>query len=221
MSRRWSAISKPWTAAVLAATGLLAGCGDDATGPSTTGSVQAYLADDDGSAQAATGPQAPSRSSHGGSWSGSLDADAQVSISAGGDVWLDLGPASAVSLALQASAEGADVHGSVEVPAGVYTRVRLTLTGAQARLNAGGTVGAITLSASTTLSVGANGTVVVEREVPPFEVRADAHTSIHWDVNSHLWVHEENVQDEEVEEQEVDDASHAHTVAEPRDDDMK
>jgi hypothetical protein len=213
--------------AILFATVLLGGCGEDTTGPALTGSAQAYVADEPSSGTATAGdPQAvssgPSQSGHGSSsYSGTLDADAQVSISASGDVWIDLGPPSAMSLALQASNDGMDVHGQVEVPVGVYPRVRLVLTGAEARLNAGGTIGGITLSATTTLSVGADGTVLIEKQVPPFEVRADTHTSVHWDLNSHFWIHEENVQDEEVEEQEVDDASEARTVSEPRESDMQ
>jgi hypothetical protein len=226
MSIDWSAMPRTCAALVtLSAAGLLTACGD-ATGPETTGSVQAYVADESPSGGSPVSGQeaetAPSRTSHGsGSYSGSLDADAQVSISAGGDVWIDLGPPSAMSLALQASNEGVDVHGRVEIPVGVYTRVRLVLSGAEARLDAGGTIGGVTLGTSTTMSVGANGSVVIEKQVPPFEVRADTHTSIHWYMNSELWVHEENVEDEEVEEQEVKDASEARTVSEPRDGDMK
>jgi hypothetical protein len=207
---------------------LLAACGD-ATGPSATGSMQAYMQDEPSSdAQAVSEPSSapasdgPSASSHGSSsYSGTLEADAQVSISGGGDAWVDLGPPSSAELDLQASNSGIDIHGQVEVPVGVYTRVRLSLSGAQARLDGGGAIGGIILSASTSLTVGANGTVVIEKEVPPFEVRADTHTAIYWDVNSHLWVNEQNVEDEEVEEQEVDDASDATTVSEPRGGDMK
>jgi hypothetical protein len=177
-------------------------------------------------AQAVSGPSSPSEgpsaSSHGSSsYSGTLEADARVSISAGGGIWVDLGSPSSTSLDLQASTGGVDVHGQVEVPVGVYTRVRLSLSGARARLDAGGTIGGVTLSASTILTVGANGTVVIEKEVPPFEVRADTHTTIRWYVNSHLWVDEQNVEDEEVEEQEVDDASEVQTASEPGEGNMQ
>jgi hypothetical protein len=150
MSIDWSAMPRTCAALVtLSAAGLLTACGD-ATGPETTGSVQAYVADESPSGGSPVSGQeaetAPSRTSHGsGSYSGTLEADAQVSISAGGDIWVDLGSPSSASLDLQASTGGVDVHGQVEVPVGVYTRVRLSLSGAQARLDAGGTIGGITL----------------------------------------------------------------------------
>jgi len=228
MRSKWSAVTKACSAAAtLAVASLLAACGDDVTGPSATGSVQAYMQDESSSgAQAVSGPSSPSEgpsaSSHGSSsYSGTLEADARVSISAGGGIWVDLGSPSSTSLDLQASTGGVDVHGQVEVPVGVYTRVRLSLSGARARLDAGGTIGGVTLSASTILTVGANGTVVIEKEVPPFEVRADTHTTIRWYVNSHLWVDEQNVEDEEVEEQEVDDASEVQTASEPGEGNMQ
>jgi hypothetical protein len=220
----WSALANTRSKAfVLAAAALMAGCGDNGTGPSGMGSVQAYVHDEPSStAGAPARNEGPSPSSHGsGSYSGTLDADAQVSIAGEGGVWVELGPPSSASLDLQASGSGIDLHGDVVVPVGTYMRVRLVLTGAQARMNTGSTIGGISLTASVTMSVGAGGTVVIEKEVPPFEVRADTRTTVHWDMNSEHWVTEENVEDEEVEEPEVEEAAEPWVEEEPGDGQMR
>jgi hypothetical protein len=161
--------------------------------------------------------EGPGATSHGsGSYSGTLEADAQVFIAGESGFWFELGPPSAASLDLHASNNRVDVHGEASLPVGTYTRVRLVLSGAEARLNTGSTIGGISLTASVTMSVGANGTVVIEKEVPPFEVRADTRTMITWDMNSELWVHEDNVEDEQVDEPEVEEAAAPAVEEEPR-----
>lgn len=211
----WSTRSKTSLAAAVAF--LAAGCGDDPTGPGGTGSVQAYMHDESAPSSAPAASEGPSAaSSSSGSYSGTLEGDAQVFVGTGGGVWVELGPPSAASIDLQASDGRIDLHGEVFVPVGTYTRVRLVLTGAQARLNAGSTIGGISLLASVTMNVGANGSVIIEKQVPPFEVRADTRTTITWDVNSELWVSEENVEDEQVEEPEVEEAAEPEVAEEPR-----
>jgi hypothetical protein len=208
-------------AVAVSAAGLVAGCGDSGTSPSETGAVQAYMQDQPSSgSQAAAYPVArshePASSGQaGGSYSGRLDADAQVAISADGHTWVQLGPPSSASVQLQATGQGVDLHGEVTVPVGTYTRVRLVLSGARATLNAGSSIGGISLGAAVDMTVGADGSVVIEKEVPPFEIRADARTRIYWDLRSHLWVNEDNVEEEEVEEEEVQEAAEPRTERDP------
>jgi len=213
-----------WSVAVItvSAAGVMAGCSDSGTSPSEAGSVQAYVQDrpssgGEASHLVARDGQSGFTGQTAGTFSGSFDAEAQVAISTDGHAWIELGPPSSASVQLQATGNGADVHGEVAVPVGTYTRVRLTLTGAEARLNAGSTIGGISLGATVDIRIGANGTVVIEKEVPPFEIRADARTRVFWDLNSHLWVNRENVEEEEVEEEEVEEAAEPRTETEPSD----
>lgn len=200
-----------------ATAGFAAACSDSGTSPSETGTVQAYMQDQPSQGQASEYMVARDDGANtlGGSYSGTFEGEAQVQISADGHTWIQLAPPSSASVQLQASGEGVDLHGEVTVPVGTYTRVRLVLTGAQANLEAGSTIGGISLGASVSLRVGANGSVMIEKQVPPFEVRADTRTRIYWDLNSHLWVNEQNVEEEEVEEEEVEEAAEPRTETEP------
>jgi hypothetical protein len=193
-------------------------CGDDVTGPDgSAGMVEAYVEDRSPEAAAAfttaPGEEASSPAFSPG-YSGSLNGRAQVSISTDGETWIELGPPRSVSVALQASGEGAEVHGAVEVPAGVYTYVRLVLDDAWANVAAGSTFGPITLDAAIDVTLGSGAEVTVEKSVPPFEVRADTHTRVTWSLNSHLWLDQEAAEEEEVAEEEVAEAAEPRTETE-------
>jgi hypothetical protein len=196
------------------------GCGDSITNPGDTGMVDAYMSDQPAGSQASShfGPSYSLLGGSSGQYSGSMSAEARVAISADGHTWIDLGPPSSASVQLQASGEGAEIHGSAQVPVGTYTRVRLVLEGANATLSAGSTIGGITLSANVNMTLGTNGSVTIEKSVPPFEVRADTRTRITWDLRSHLWVNEENAEEEEVREEDVQDAAEPRTQSGPEGD---
>jgi hypothetical protein len=187
--------------ATLLAAALLGtwGCSDSG-GPDTgMGFARARVLDDPSS----TSPHAtaPIWLSGSGGWgaavfTGSFEGDVAVAISVDGGAWVDLGPPADVTVTAQ-SGTATDVHGEVQVPVGTYTRVRLTLTGFDARLAAGSTIGGLTLTSETTVALGgADNTVVVEAQVPPFTVRAgaSARTEILFDLNSETWVTQAAVQ---------------------------
>jgi hypothetical protein len=201
----------------LAVAVLVAACGDDVTGPGETGAAEAYVQDRPSGAQGAAFALGPSFGNHQQpvtQYSGTLDAQAQVAISADGETWVALGSPSQVSVQFQAAGNGADVHGEVQVPVGTYAYVRLTLGGAQATVNAGSTIAGVSLTADVTMTLGANGSVTIEKEVPPFEVSAEARTRIFWDMNSRVWVNEQNAAEEQVEEEEVEEAAEPRTESE-------
>jgi hypothetical protein len=96
----------------------------------------------------------------------------------------------------------------VDVPAGTYARVRLTLRNAQAKLLAGGSVAGISLASDLTLTVGGTDSqVIVEKQVQPFEVRAGSRTAIQFELNSESWATAQNTQDRTVEDGEVQQAA--------------
>ncbi len=187
------------------------GCDDDITGAEETGPMQAYVNDNPSSAGAVSSEPAANRAPAATSlqYSGSLDADAQVAISADGQSWIELGPAHSISAELQASGEGADVHGEVRVPVGTYSHVRLVLDDARANVAAGSTLGGLLISATLSLRLGSESRVTIEKSIPPFEVTAGSRTRIHWTMNSHQWMSEEKAEEEEVEEEEVEQAAEA------------
>lgn len=211
------------TTLILGMAVVIAGCSDSAVGPEETGAVEAYMRDQPADAQGSSHYAGEYSTSENASeptesqYSGSLTTQARVAISADGQAWVDLGPPSSASVQLQSSGEGIEVHGEVHVPVGTYTRVRLVLDGAQATLQTGSTIGGVTLTGTATMTLGANGSVTIEKTVPPFEIRADARTRVTWDMNSHLWVNQENAEEEEVEEEEVQDAAEPRTDSEARD----
>jgi hypothetical protein len=227
MRNRWSACTPVrGCALVLVSAALAAACGDDSgTAPVATAPVRAYVTDEPASPSGGTAPSrvdGPTGSTQGsGDYTGTLEGDAQVFIAGEGGVWVELGPPSAVTLDLRMSGHRIELHGEATVPVGIYTRVRLILTGAHARISTGSTIGGISLATSVTMRIGAHGTVVIEKQVPPFEVRAGKRTAIGWDLNSELWVSEDNMRDEHVDEAEVEEASEPWVEEEPGDGHMR
>lgn len=189
--------------------GFVAGCSDN--DPIDAGSASAVLTDDAGSSSAlresdSSAGMAVSQNS----FSGTFSSDAQVSISAEGATWVDLGSPASAQVALQSSGDETTVHANAVVPAGTYTRVRLILSGGEANIDAGAVLGGITFTGSVSMSVGGtDNEVVIEKTVDPFTVTADSHVRILFDLNSELWVNQQNAEDEEVEDEEVEDSTTA------------
>ncbi|HEX6938412.1 MAG TPA: DUF4382 domain-containing protein [Longimicrobiales bacterium] len=192
---------------------VLAGCGDDGTGPEDGGRVEAKMTDAPAEPSAAVAPATSSgfRPAVAGSYSGSFTGNAKVAISADGETWIDLGDAQSVSLSLQSTGDTTSVHGNARVPFGTYAYVRLELADANAHVDAGATIGTISLDAAIDVTVGTGGSVVIEKQVQPFEVRAGTRTTIIFDINSEAWMTEENAEDEQVDEQEVEESTEART----------
>lgn len=112
-----------------------------------------------------------------------------------------------MSLALQSSGDTTTIRGDVTIPARTYGRIRLVLENASATLDAGSQIGTTLLSASVSLGLGADGKVVIEKDVTGLTVAADSESRIVLDLNSEAWVTEENVDAGAVSETDVRQAS--------------
>ncbi len=179
--------------AALLAPLTLAACGDDdATGPGVMGTARAEIYD--GSGSSSTGPAPASQQAAAASaMSGTMSGTAQASIYSEARGWVELGSASNTSLTMQ-SEETATV-GSATVEADTYTRVRLVMEGFDADVQAGAVLGGLTLDAAVTITMGgSDGRVVIEKNVTPFTVRADADTRIRFDLNSETWVDQQSAE---------------------------
>lgn len=173
-------------AGLLLATGAVA-CGDDTTGTAEA-RVTAEVHDENPDAQTASlASLLPLQQSS--SYEGTVSGEARVEVSADGETWTELGDASDVEVDLQASGGGAVVHADASVPLESFTRARLVLDGADAVLEAGSTVGGVTLEARTTLTLGSSGRVVVEAQLDEsLDASADADATVSFDLNSETWI---------------------------------
>jgi hypothetical protein len=198
------------TQAGLAALCLIAaaaGCSDDPTETTPRGAIEAMVSDDPSTTTAVAGAAAL------GSVTGSIVSSAAVEISNNGTDWVSLGAATGVTLALQSTSDSKSVYGSVQVPAGTYSKVRITLTNGQTNLLAGSIVDNVTLVANTTLTLGGgDATVVIEKDVGSFTVVNGSKATILVDLNSESWVIAQNVQDLVVDDVEVTTAASARVV---------
>ncbi len=186
----------------LFAGGLVACDGDDdGMGPDTErATVGAAMTDapSGGGSEAAGGA-----SSYQGSFTGSVTAE----IYAEAEGWISLGGPADVNLTLQSSDE-TQVAAAVSVPASTYSRVRFTLSGARAAIQAGASLGGLLLTADVSIMVGgSDNMVVIEKTVPPFELEANASTTVVFDLNSEVWVNSNNAQSETTTDAEVEAAT--------------
>lgn len=191
-----------------------AACGDDATGPDG-GTATAVVHDDPGSGSAAMQPafsQISAAETSEGSYSGELEADVQVQVSADGEAWTDVNSqaTSSSQIDLQTGSE-TTVASEASVEAGTYSYVRIVMENPTAHLNSGGSVSASTgtmdLTADVSLNLGADGPVVIEKQVADFQISADSNTTISTDINSEVWINQENVEAQAVSSSEVQSAT--------------
>ena len=174
------------------------------------GTATAVVKDDPSSTSAYRGTTPGYTTKEAGTFSGTLTADAEVEISADGEAWIDLGSPANMSLDMQSSGDETTVHSNVAIPVGTYTRVRLRLSGGEANIDAGASLGGIVLSAAVSILVGGSDQdVVIEKTVAPFTVTADSNVRLVFDLNSEVWVNQSNADDETAEDQEVEDAADA------------
>lgn len=144
-------------------------------------------------------------------FSGTFQGDTRVEIyEPGEDQWVEVAGQSATTLDL-ASNDEAVLGSSSQIDVGTYTRMRLTITGGEAVIAAGATLGGIVLVADVTLNLGGSGTVVIEKDVA-LTVAADATTTLVIDLNSEAWVTEENTDDGTVTEGEMESAADVETM---------
>lgn len=202
------------TAAVLLALSATA-CSESATGPSGDGggSAQAVMHDDPSSGSGALAPsfsRAFAATSGEADYSGSMQADVKVQVSADGSTWVDVNDrASSASRVEFRSGSETTVAASSSVQAGSYSRVRVIMENAGATVNSGSSFsgGGLVLSADVSLDLGSGGRVVIEKRVSTFEVRAGSTTTIEVDVNSEAWMSQENVEARAVSSSEIESAA--------------
>ena len=191
-----------------AATAALAACSsDDTTTPEATGSVDATITDGGLNAiaapGAATAPQAVA------DLTGTMEGSARVSIYSDADGWMDLGDARSVSVGLQ-TGEETSLAEAVSVPAGTYTKVRLTLSGFHANLDVGSVIDGSALLAAVSVTMGgSDNEVVIETAVPAITIAAGGSAKIAFDLNSAAWVTSQAAQTEMADDADIQAATTA------------
>lgn len=215
------------TTAVLAAMALsfaLVACSDDdPSGPngSEDGYASATVIDDPGSEQG-TGDVtsrdgSPRFQVVEGTFSGSMTTDATVEIQNSTGTWVEVGSTSAGTLQMQGTGELV-VDSDATVDAGTYQAVRLTLDNAALTVDAGSTIGGITLDVDVLLDVGGGDqSVQIEKQVSfDVEASADARSAVFFDLNAESWVNESTVDAETVSDAEIASEVTAYAAAEAR-----
>lgn len=143
-------------------------------------------------------------------FTGTMTADAQVSVSSDGQTFTPLGEPTAITLELQTS-DRVTIHGDAELDEGEYTHARLTLTDVEVTLDAGSMFGETTLEEDTPLTVGieAEGETVGRVEADAAlatPITATAGTSagtLVWHLDTGTWITEDAVTAGEVASAEV------------------
>lgn len=182
------------------------GCGDDATGTSEA-RVSATVHDQNPQTQSASLASLLALQSSA-AFSGTVSGDARVEVSADGDTWVQLEDAAGVDVQLQSSDGETTVHSDVSVPVESVAHVRLVLSGAEAQIEAGSTVGGLTLDSGTTLALGSSGEIVIEKQLEQsVDLTADSDARVSFDLNSEAWVTQDNVEATAVPESEIEGAA--------------
>ncbi len=164
--------------ALVAAMSLFA-CGDDVLGPDVAQS-EGFVFDD---------PAAG-----GASYSGTAAGNFQVSISADGQTWIDLGSLNGITVSLQVSPDERTVHGVQSIPEGTFNRVRLVLQDVEVTVAAGSTVGGVTFPQEMKTDLASGAPLSIERGVPDFTVREGERAEVRFDLNSEGWLTADAVQ---------------------------
>jgi hypothetical protein len=190
-------------------------CGDSSgpgDGSGVTGTVQVFAKDNPNSMNAALvgGPSFDRQSgANAASYDGSLSGEMSVAIQTQAGAWIDVGSPRSITMTAH-STDSTDVSGSATMPAGTYTKVRIIWRHAAAHLLAGSVIGGLTLSVDAVVDIGGPDSVVIEKTMTPFTVQASASattkTDIVFDLNSEVWLTEQNVQSRACSESSVDAA---------------
>ena len=158
---------------VVAAVGLF-GCGGDPVGPQGSGEIQALITDIPAAGSAFTG---------------TMSANASVSVSTDSTTWVELGSASAVSVVLQSATDTTNVYGAKIITGDEYSYVRLSLSNAVVLVNSGSTFGNVTLVGDRNIILGgADSALVVDLMVAPFVVNDSTPAVLEFDLNSQAYI---------------------------------
>lgn len=138
-------------------------------------------------------------------FTGTMTADAQVSVSTDGQNFTPLGDPTPITLDLQSS-DRVTIHSDAELDEGTYTHARLTLTSVELTLDAGSTVGETTLEEETPITVGieADGETVgqveadAELATPITATEGTSAGTLVWHVGADTWITEDAVNAGEV-----------------------
>lgn len=198
--------------AAVAMLGTATACTNDDPIEAQMGSASAVITDDPSTASAAASGLANDAQADqsAGPFSGTFTTTAWVSVRAEGGGWLDLGSPADATISLQTTGDAATIHADAAVPVDTYTHVRLTLSGAEARIAAGAVLGGLTLGSDVRIVVGgSDGRLVIEKTVEPFTIDTDAHARIRFDLNSEAWVHEQSAEEGAADDDEVRDSTTA------------
>ena len=150
---------------------VFAGCGNNVLDPEVTGGVDPIVRD---SPQAAV-------------LSGTAAGDMSVSIRSAGGSWVEIGAPNGITVNLQ-SAAGSSVHGSQDIPAGTYDRVRLTMSQIQVKVSQGSVIGGTTLDIERSTMIAPSEALVVERALSALSVREGSTIQIVFELNSAAWL---------------------------------
>jgi hypothetical protein len=194
------------TIAVFGGMILLAACEQ---GPTVMGwgMAVASVNDEPGATPASTDDDA--------AFAGAFHATARVAIS-NGDGWLELGGWSPVEFPLRSAGSGVDVGRSFAVPTGAYSRVRLTMSGAEARIRAGTDSGGDTRVGKMIIPVGNGDELVIERRVNEFRLTGGTRVRLTFDLNSDQWLDQASVLAGDIDPLRVTNAITVHRQIEPR-----
>ncbi|OGG46629.1 MAG: hypothetical protein A3F84_05400 [Candidatus Handelsmanbacteria bacterium RIFCSPLOWO2_12_FULL_64_10] len=193
----------------------LTACGDNAVSSGRAGRAQAIVTDNPSRAT----PLADSGnlnilSLQATAFSGSISANTNAFISADGRTWAALGSPNGVTIALQSTRDSTNLHGETDAPVATYAYVRLVMRSARATIKAGSTIGGVGLASDVILTLGGtDGEVTVEKQVPPFQVSANATTTILFELNAEAWATQQNAQDKVVEDAEIQSFTAVRTYA--------
>lgn len=133
-------------------------------------------------------------------YTGALTAQAQVEVSLDGTEFVALDQPAQIEVALR-TGDRTVVHSQVDLDEGQYSQVRLVLTDAQVRLDAGSTVGETTLEEEAMLAINTEtgeNEVIIDVTLPTaLQITAGQDAgSIAFNLNSDTWITEEAVQAE-------------------------
>lgn len=178
------------TTAALAAVLVLGlgACDKDATGVAAGQSrMEVGMRGDDGSGGASASRASDTRFDLTGGASGSVDVRARVWVETRAGDWVEV-TNGAESETMQASgSDGSRLFATAEVDASAYHRVRVEFERVQANVVGSLTIDTGLLSGSVAVNSGADGSIVVERDVD-FEARAGGTSHIDINLNAQEWL---------------------------------
>ena len=140
-----------------------------------------------------------------GAMDGSLDAGVRVALRAENGTLFEVGQPETVLLDLQAT-DGTVPLDVVRPSPATYVAAVVTIENATAEILAGSEIGGLTLDQDEVLDIGPTGLVVLERSFVPVTLTSQSRLSLLIDLNSEVWITQDNIADGIVDEAEVQNA---------------